>query len=311
MTRTDSATLKMRDFSIREHPDRAWCDVGLPEPPWLRGRSVHKPRARAPLCREEIVTTALRLVRKNGFDALTMRRLGQELGAGGTSSYWYVRDKGQLIDLVIDRLVGEMQVPAGGNWTERLTSFAAKARLVLLDHPGSAALILERSASGPQAVVLAERVLEVLRDAGIESVFLWDAYHSLLTYITGYVLGETWLRPAAARRTAPAMRAWLGALPEERFPVLKMVLHQEPTDSDARFAFGLESLIAGLEGFTPLGRWQPAQQHRGLRRVASRPSAAAGGAAMKLSLSGHGGRSDSPRWPDNHAASAHDPKEVT
>lgn len=229
-------------------------DPVLSDPPWLQGRPVRKPRTRAPLGREEIVTTALRLVRKEGFGALTMRRLAEELGAGGTSSYWYVRNKGQLIDLVIDRLVGEMKVPVRGRWQERLTGFAANARRVLLDHTGSAPLILERSASGPQAITLAETVLSVLRDGGIAPESLWDAYHSLLTYITGYVLGETWPRPGTVPQRTAAMSAWLGTLPEARFPLLTSVLRQPPADSEARFKFGLRCLIAGLQEEQPFSR---------------------------------------------------------
>ena len=226
--------------------DPAHPGPALPEPPWLQGRAVRKPRTRAPLGREEIVTTALRIVEREGFGALTMRRLAEELGAGGTSSYWYVRDKGQLIDLVIDRLVGEMEVPVRGKWPDRLTGFATNVRRVLLDHPGSAPLILERSASGPQAIAMAERVLGVLRDGGIPAARRWDAYHSLLTYITGYVLGETWQRPGSSRERTAAMRDWLATLPAERFPLVTGVLRQPAADSDARFSFGLRCLIAGL-----------------------------------------------------------------
>lgn len=232
---------------MHEPEDRVSSSTDLPEPPWLRGRSSRRPRARAPLGREEIVTTALRLLREEGFGALTMRRLADELGAGGTSAYWYIRDKGQLVDLVIDRLVGEMEVPAGGEWTDRLTGFARNARRVLLDHPGAAALIVERSASGPQAILLAETVLGVLGAGGVPPGHLWDAYHSLLTYITGYVLGEDWRRPRAVEQRGPAIGAWLATLPEERFPVLTSVLGAPATDSDRRFEFGLACLIDGLE----------------------------------------------------------------
>ncbi len=235
------------DRALHESQEDAHASLGLPEPPWLQGRSSRRPRSRAPLGREEIVTAALRLLRKEGFGALTMRRLAEELGAGGTSAYWYVRDKGQLVDLVIDRLVGEMQVPGRGEWSERLTGFARHARRVLLDHPGAAALIVERSASGPQAILLAEALLGVLREGGVEPGRLWDAYHSLLTYVTGYVLGEEWRRPGAVTQRAPAMLDWLASLPEARFPNLRGALREPISDSEGRFAFGLACLIDGLK----------------------------------------------------------------
>ena len=232
---------------MHESQESPGSSTDLPEPPWLQGRSSRRPRSRAPLGREEIVTTALRLVRREGFGALTMRRLADELGAGGTSAYWHIRNKSQLVDLVIDRLVGEMEVPAAGEWTARLIGFAGNARRVLLDHPGAAALIVERSASGPQAIVLAEAVLAVLREGGVAPGHVWDSYHTLLTYITGYVLGETWRRPGAGPQRTAATTAWLAALPEDQFPVLTNILGQPPAGSDARFEFGLRCLITGLK----------------------------------------------------------------
>ena len=67
--------------------------------PEVRDRSGE----RQPLSRTQIVATAIKLIDAEGLEGFSMRRLGQELGAGATSVYWHVKDKDQLIDLVLDR----------------------------------------------------------------------------------------------------------------------------------------------------------------------------------------------------------------
>ena len=67
-----------------------WRDYeGLPEPPW---RAARKPSSRAPLTRQAIVDAALRVLDAEGMDGLSMRRVGEELGAGAASIYWHVRN---------------------------------------------------------------------------------------------------------------------------------------------------------------------------------------------------------------------------
>ncbi len=218
---------------------------GTPEPPWLARRASR--RQQPPLDREGLVTAARRVVATEGFAGLTMRRVADQVGGRASSLYWHVRDKGQLIDLVIDELVAEVTVPDRGSWAERLAGFAHNNRRTLARYPGLAQLILERGASGPHAVEMAEAVLGILRQAGLDDSELWNAYHTLLTYITGFVLGETWpRRPEEGKARRVEAAAYLDSLTGDRFPNIAVASRNLSWDDDARFAFGLERLVFAL-----------------------------------------------------------------
>jgi AcrR family transcriptional regulator len=193
-----------------------------------------------------VVAAALRVVAAQGFAGVTMRRVAAEVGGGASTLYWHVRDKGQLLDLLVDRLVGEIAVPPDGPWSERLRGFAHDSRRVLRRYPGLAQVILERGAAGPAAVRMAEACLGVLAQAGLDEAALWAAYHTLLTYITGFVLGETWPRDDDGGGRQAATSAYLASLPPTRFPNISAANRNVSWDDDSRFDFGLGLLVDAL-----------------------------------------------------------------
>src|SRR5262245_60373995 len=83
----------------------------IPPPPWQRLPDRHSRRRREPISREAIVSAAVKLLDREGLAALSMRRLAEELGTGAASLYWHVGSKDGLLDLVLDQLIGEEQVP--------------------------------------------------------------------------------------------------------------------------------------------------------------------------------------------------------
>jgi len=85
---------------------------------------------RPPLTREKIVDAALTLLERDGLQGISMRKLAQELDAGAATLYWHVGDKEQLLGLLLDRIVGENQVPDPdpANWQEQLKVFGRATR---------------------------------------------------------------------------------------------------------------------------------------------------------------------------------------
>ena len=77
------------------------ADPNLPEPPWWAAR---KPR-RAALSRDAIVDAAIELLDRDGIAGFSMRRLAEALGTGPASLYWHVSGRGQLFEMLVDRLV--------------------------------------------------------------------------------------------------------------------------------------------------------------------------------------------------------------
>ncbi|HEX3311033.1 MAG TPA: TetR/AcrR family transcriptional regulator C-terminal domain-containing protein, partial [Streptosporangiaceae bacterium] len=141
----------------------------IPPPPWQRLPDRSSRRRREPISREAIVKAAIDLLDREGLPALSMRRLGDELEAGAASLYWHVGSKDGLLDLVLDEIIGEQQVPDPdpARWQEQLTEVARMMRRASLRHPYVVRISIGRIPMGPNALVYSDRVLGILRAGGL------------------------------------------------------------------------------------------------------------------------------------------------
>ena len=122
---------------------------------------------RAGLSREQVLDAALDLVDRDGADALSMRRLGAELGVEAMTLYHYLPSKDALLDGIVERVMAQAETGlADGPWDQALTSYARSLRATLLRHPGAALLVATRPAVTPETLRTAERGLTLLCDAG-------------------------------------------------------------------------------------------------------------------------------------------------
>lgn len=209
--------------------------------------------SREPLTREQIVTVAIRLIDEEGLDAFSMRRLGKELGAGATSLYWHVRNKEQLVDLVLDELIGEVVAdlkPVDG-WRPQLTEVARALRRVLLRHRRVAPLLGERPTIGPKALDAAEFVLSTLLAAGFDERRASMASGALVNYAAGFAMFESKTAggtgdSAEAREMADAVMEYFATLPKDRYPSMSRAAKLNVSEEE-QFEFGLERLLDGLE----------------------------------------------------------------
>src|SRR5688500_876585 len=104
---------------------------------WTRPKRNRR-REQPALSQEQIVAAAIKLLDANGIEALTMRKLGAELGAVATAVYWHVANKDELIELVVDHVYGEIDVPeisSPDEWRAAVTAFAQNFRNTILRHP--------------------------------------------------------------------------------------------------------------------------------------------------------------------------------
>jgi len=138
--------------------------AAIPEPPWRRRRVEPARAERQPLTREAIVEAALALLERDGITGLSMRKLAQELGTGAASLYWHVGDKEELLSLLLDRIVGEAEVPDPdpANWREQVKELARVTRRMLTERRDAAQLSMGRIPTGPQSLPVLERYLAVL-----------------------------------------------------------------------------------------------------------------------------------------------------
>ena len=238
--------------------------VTPPEPPW---RSTPK-RGRAPrpqLSRDVVVTAALKVVESEGGDALTMRRVADEIGASASSLYGYVANKEELVQLLLEQIMTESSFPqAGQDWQDMLRGWARETLGVFRRHAGVAGLTLGRVPFGPSMLAGVERMLAALRSAGIPdqvAVFAGDL-GSLYVAAFAHELDVT---PIAEPGEFSAQASqWLKSLPRDEFPNTVALADQMVAgNSDDRFEWGLDVFIRGLASYltsppTRQARWPSA-----------------------------------------------------
>ena len=222
-----------------------------PEPPWRsapRRRSVPRPQ----LSREVVVEAALRVLESDGGDALTMRRVAEEIGVSASSLYGYVANKEELVQLVLDRIFRELvPPPEGGTWQETMRGFGRAMLAMYRSHPGVAALTLGRVAFTPSMLTMGERVLAELRAAGIPdqvAAFVGD----LAGLYVGAIAYEQDVSPLTGHEQEfmTQFAGWIRSLPADRFPNT-VALSQELVagGGDARFEWGMDVIIRGLASY--------------------------------------------------------------
>ena len=229
----------------------------IPEPPWTRRR---RPRAtpRAPLSRDAIVEAALRVVDAEGLDAASMRRVADELGTAPSALYWHVRDKDELLQLALDRVIGEIALPPAdpANWQEQLKGFAREARRVFTLHHDIARVSLGAIPIGPNALRIMEWAHGLLRDAGLPDRIvalvgdLFGLYVGAYAYEESLGLASPTGEDLPPQEVVALLRDYWGSLPAERFPhTLALLPALFEGGPDERFEFGLDVLVRGIASF--------------------------------------------------------------
>lgn len=274
--------------SEREHGTPAAGRSGLiPPPPWAReqGGGRRSGRAGRPaLSREAIVAAALRIIDDEGFDAVSMRRVALEFGTGAASLYAYVANKDELLDLVIDQVMGEARLPdlePDGDvdrWIEQLKDVMRAWYGVITSHRDLAKAFMGRIPFGPNGLRNIESMLKLLRAHGLPdyvAAYLGDLVSQYLvgTAVEHYMWRERY-PDATEENVAEAMAEvgdYLAALPKEQFPNLTEMarLMTGPAEPDSpladRFELGLDILIRGISTFLPARRQDDASAHDGPR----------------------------------------------
>ena len=197
------------------------------------------------------MAAALKVVEKEGGDALTMRRVAEEIGVSASSLYGYVANKEELVQLVLEQIMTEIPIPGpGGDWQDMLRAWARATLAVFRSHPGVAGLSLGRVPFGPALLNAVERMLSTLRAAGLPdqvAAFVGD-FGSL--YVAAYAYEQDVTPVAEPGDFAAQAGAWLKSLPAEQFPntvaLADLMVAGSGTD---RFEWGLDVIIRGLASY--------------------------------------------------------------
>src|SRR5215468_3498196 len=229
----------------------------------------HVPRRAAALSRDEIVRAAIKVADAEGPDAVSMRRIARELSAGTMSLYWHVASKEELLDLMIDSVQGEELAPEpSGDWRADLRALTRGARAVLHRHPWMVDFIGGRPPVGPKSLQNIERALGSLDGLGLDKATVFTIVQTVGTYALGTVLreaqeitGERHLERQFAGLTDEERDAMLGEFMSQirasgRYPHMASVIEagidpDAPETREARFEFGLDCLLDGIEARLP------------------------------------------------------------
>jgi AcrR family transcriptional regulator len=231
------------------------ADPAVPAPPWDRVPQRARVRRRDPLTREAIVQAAIRILDAEGLDGFSMRRVAERLDTGAASLYWHVGSKDGLLDLVLEEVIGEQQVPEPDpeRWQEQLKEVARSMRKAILRHRDVVRISIGRLPLGPNALRYSEGVLAIMRAGQVPDRLAVLGHHLLISVVNGFTMDETEAggEPPVGRppfeEMAKMVRGYIASLPADRFPNLVALADQYTIiDQDLRFELLLDLFVEGL-----------------------------------------------------------------
>lgn len=152
--------------------------------PRTEPRSRRERPAKPALTRSGIVAAAVAVMRAEGLEKVTMRRLAQELDTGPASLYVYVAHTAELHAAILDELLGTLAAPVDGAWRDRLERLLTAYTEVLFAHPGLARSALVARPSGPHYLDLIEALLQLLDQGGVPDAQAAWGVDLLMQYAT-------------------------------------------------------------------------------------------------------------------------------
>ena len=211
---------------------------------------------------DRIVAAAIEIADGDGVAALSMRRVAERLGVGAMSLYTYVPGKGELVDLMIDQVLGEMDRPeVPGGWRARLEHVARSNLALYQRHPWVLQVGTARPPMGPNLLAKYDYELRALEDTGLSEVEMDTLLTSVLAYVSGAANAAVEAEAAPGRSGMTDEQWWAVQAPllekvfdAERFPVAARVGAAAGEaygllDPAYAFDFGLQRLLDGIEVF--------------------------------------------------------------
>jgi AcrR family transcriptional regulator len=209
-----------------------------------------EPRIR--LTRDRVVAAAIALADATGIQALTMRKLGVELGVEAMSLYTHVANKSDLLDGMIDGVFGEIDLATHAtDWRQAMRTRAISARDAMSRHRWAIGLMESRTTPGPATLRHHDTVLGTLRAAGFSLVLAAHAYSLLDSYIYGFALQAPALPFDSPEDAAATARLIMARFTSGQYPHLTEIavehVLQPGYNYGDEFAFGLDLILDGLE----------------------------------------------------------------
>lgn len=213
---------------------------------------------RAPLTRDRVLRAAVELADGTGIDALSMRKLAQALGVVPMALYKHVTNKEELLDGMLDVVVGEIDPPAAGvGWQRAVRQRILSARRALLRHPWASRVLESRTAPTPVVLAYMDSMMGMFRAGGFSVDLTHHVMHAMGSRILGFSQ-ELFGTPAADSQDAAAdVDPETARQMAARFPyiteITTQIAHDDASvvgsgcDDQFEFEFSLDLLLDGFE----------------------------------------------------------------
>jgi TetR/AcrR family transcriptional regulator, tetracycline repressor protein len=217
---------------------------------------VQSETTREPLTRAGIAATALEIADREGLDAVTIRRLAQEHAVTPMALYWHFKDKDAVLDGIAERIFSDVKMPdpTDEQWDAQLQLILRAALDAVSPHPNASELLAPRVMTSDAGLMLAERVIGLLRSAGcsgpeatqISSLLLC----SIVTLVTSKPADAEALDDEKVDQARRIKQARLSSLSPKQFPNLTESAEYFVVcaSDDEYFTRGLDFLVSGARG---------------------------------------------------------------
>ncbi|MFD5129463.1 TetR/AcrR family transcriptional regulator [Streptomyces olindensis] len=206
---------------------------------------------------DRIVEAAIQVADAEGLEGLSMRRVAAELGTGTMSLYRYVPGKGELLDLMLDRVQRTSEDPADfgdGGWRTALETLARETLALYRRHPWLLQVNQSRQILGPGALDGMEKILTRIRPMGLSDPELLSAVIMIDGYVVGAARSHLYQREAERRTGLTDAEFWQAQVPvlekvmaSGRYPVMASLSEDTFGPDFDHFEFGLQRILDGLE----------------------------------------------------------------
>jgi AcrR family transcriptional regulator len=206
------------------------------------------------LSRERVLQAAVALADKSGIEAVSMRKLAEELGVVPMAPYKHVASKEELLDGMVDIVIGEIDPPAGGaDWKSAVRQRILSARQSLLRHRWAPGVIESRTNPSPAMLAYIDSMIGMFLAGGFSADLTHHALHAMGSRLFGFSQDVFTDSPSLD----PAAQAMLVRQLKDSYPhiaeLVVTVYHDEASvvgqgcDDQFEFEFALDLLLDGLE----------------------------------------------------------------
>ena len=234
----------------------------MKDSPFLRRAIKPQRPAKNPLGRDQIVQAGLRIVKAEGIDGVSMRRIAAEFDTGPSSLYAHVTSKDELLQLMFDEVCGMMEIPPldPPRWKEQILEMARTSHSVLLEHNDLARAALATIPTGPNALRASDAMIGMMVAGGVPPQIAAWAMDRIFLYITadayemsiwrGEVTEAGTAEEVFTTQLTDDLVAYFEQVPEDLYPnIRKYAREMASGGADARFELGLAMLVDGLDKY--------------------------------------------------------------